>query len=70
MLASSRADRKWPDEFDNRGWRIGVDEFRARSAKGIAYAIPSRRTSGNRVVESILIVKNRAERKASARSAA
>jgi phenylpropionate dioxygenase-like ring-hydroxylating dioxygenase large terminal subunit len=58
--------RDWLRKFDDNGWRIDWDEFKSRNAKGnIAFAIPSpgRRTSGNWVLESVPLLKNREARK-------
>lgn len=59
------AYREWLARFDERGWRIDWDEFERRNGKDTAFAIPSpaRRESGNWVVESIPLVRSRAERK-------
>jgi len=47
------------------GWRIDIDKFNARHGKSKAYAIPSpsRRTSGNWVLNPIPLIKDRAERR-------
>jgi phenylpropionate dioxygenase-like ring-hydroxylating dioxygenase large terminal subunit len=59
------AYRSWLEKFDDKGWRIDVNEFNLRNGKDVAYAIPcpARRTSGNWVLEEIPRIKNRAERK-------
>jgi len=54
--------RDWLRKFDDKGWRIDWDEFKSRNARGnIAFAIPSpgRRTSGNWVLETVPLLKNR-----------
>jgi phenylpropionate dioxygenase-like ring-hydroxylating dioxygenase large terminal subunit len=61
------AYRDWLARFDDNGWRIDWDDFKARNAKGhIAFAIPcpDRRTSGNWVLEEIPRIRNREARKA------
>ena len=57
--------RSWLEKFDDKGWRININEFNRRNGKDAAFAIPSpaRRTSGNWVVEALPLIKNRAERK-------
>jgi phenylpropionate dioxygenase-like ring-hydroxylating dioxygenase large terminal subunit len=59
------AYRSWLEKFDDKGWRIDVDKFNAHHGKDRAYAIPcpSRRTSGNWVLDSIPLNKDREERK-------
>jgi phenylpropionate dioxygenase-like ring-hydroxylating dioxygenase large terminal subunit len=59
------AYRKWLEKFDNMGWRIDIDRFNARHGKSKAYAIPSpsRRTSGNWVLNPVPLIKDRAERR-------
>ncbi|MDP6436951.1 MAG: aromatic ring-hydroxylating dioxygenase subunit alpha [Gammaproteobacteria bacterium] len=59
------AYRKWLEKFDDMGWRIDIDKFNDRHGKTKAYAIPgpSRRTSGNWVLDAIPLIKDRAERK-------
>lgn len=59
------AYRKWLEKFDDKGWRIDISKFNARHGKDKAYAIPSpsRRTSGNWVLDPIPLIKDRAERK-------
>ena len=59
------AYRKWLAKFDDNGWHIDVVKFNARHGKDKAYAIPcpSRRTSGNWVLDPIPLIKDRAERK-------
>jgi phenylpropionate dioxygenase-like ring-hydroxylating dioxygenase large terminal subunit len=59
------AYRQWLEKFDDKGWRINIDKFNARHGKSKAYAIPcpSRRTSGNWVLDEIPLIKDRAERK-------
>ncbi|MDH3978397.1 MAG: aromatic ring-hydroxylating dioxygenase subunit alpha [Gammaproteobacteria bacterium] len=59
------AYRAWLEKFDDKGWRIDINEFNRRNGKDTAFAIPSpsRRTSGNWVVESIPLIENRAARK-------
>jgi phenylpropionate dioxygenase-like ring-hydroxylating dioxygenase large terminal subunit len=66
------AYRDWLKKFDDKGWRIDWDEFKRRNGKDTAFAIPSpgRRTSGNWVIESVPLLKSRAERKASGSVAA
>ncbi|MCE7896117.1 MAG: aromatic ring-hydroxylating dioxygenase subunit alpha [Gammaproteobacteria bacterium PRO8] len=59
--------REWLAKFDDNGWRIDWNEFKARNGKGdIAFAIPcpGRRTSGNWVLEPVPMLKNREARKA------
>ncbi|MCC6271240.1 MAG: hypothetical protein IT190_08180, partial [Microbacteriaceae bacterium] len=59
--------RDWLAKFDDKGWRIDWNEFKARNGKGdIAFAIPcpGRRTSGNWVLEPVPMLKNREARKA------
>jgi hypothetical protein len=57
--------REWLAKFDDKGWRIDVNEFNVRNGQDTAYAIPcpGRRTSGNWVLEEIPLIKSRAERK-------
>ena len=59
------AYRKWLAKFDDMGWKIDTDTFEARHGKDRAYAIPSpsRRTSGNWVLDPIPLIKDRAERR-------
>jgi len=59
------AYRSWLEKFDDKGWRIDIDEFNRRNGRNTAFAIPSpaRRTSGNWVLEAIPTIKNREERK-------
>jgi len=59
------AYRKWLEKFDDMGWRIDIDKFNARHGKSKAYAIPSpsRRTSGNWVLNPVPLIKDRAERR-------
>ena len=59
------AYREWLAKFDDKGWRIDVNEFNARNGQDTAYAIPcpGRRTSGNWVLDEIPRIKSRAERK-------
>ena len=59
------AYREWLARFDDNGWRIDWDEFQRRNGKDAAFAIPSpaRREAGNWVIETIPLVKSRAERK-------
>ena len=61
------AYRDWLEKFDDMGWRIDINEFNRRNGKDTAFAIPSpaRRESKNWVIESIPLVKDRAERKLS-----
>lgn len=60
------AYREWLAKFDERGWRIDWDEFKRRNGKDTAFAIPSpqRRTSSNWVLETVPLLKNRAQRRA------
>ncbi len=59
------AYRSWLEKFDDMGWRIDMDKFNAHHGKDRAYAIPSpsRRTSGNWVLDPVPTIKDRAERK-------
>jgi phenylpropionate dioxygenase-like ring-hydroxylating dioxygenase large terminal subunit len=61
------AYREWLAKFDDKGWRIDWDEMQKKNGRDQAYAIPSpsRRTSGNWVIEPVPLVGSRAERKAS-----
>jgi len=61
---SIAAYRDWLERFDNRGWRIDIDEFNRRNGKDTAFAIPcpDRRTSGNWVLDEMPLIKSRAER--------
>ncbi len=56
--------RAWLEKFDEKGWRIDWPEFQKRHEKDKVYTIPSpaRRTSGNWVLETVPLLKNRAER--------
>ena len=57
--------REWLAKWDDKGWRIDWNQFRERNAKGeTAFAIPSpgRRTSGNWVLETVPLFKNRKAR--------
>jgi phenylpropionate dioxygenase-like ring-hydroxylating dioxygenase large terminal subunit len=57
--------RDWLAKFDDKGWRIDWNAFKARNATGeIAFAIPSpgRRTAGNWVLEPVPLLKNREAR--------
>ena len=56
--------REWLKKFDDKGWRIDIQEFNKRQGIDKAYAIPSpgRRTSGNWVLDPIPTLKSRAER--------
>ncbi len=59
------AYRDWLEKFDDKGWRIDIEEFNRRNGKDAAFAIPcpGRRTSGNWVLEEVPRIKSRAERK-------
>jgi len=59
------AYRDWLEKFDDKGWRIDMDEFNRRNGIGEALTIPcpGRRTSGNWVLDEVPRIKNRAERK-------
>jgi len=59
------AYRGWLEKFDDRGWRIDMDKLAARHGKDRAYAIPSpsRRTSGNWVLDPVPLIKDRTERR-------
>ncbi len=63
--AAVAAYRGWLEKFDDKGWRIDTRKFNARHGKDRAYAIPSpsRRTSGNWVLDAIPLLKDRAERR-------
>jgi len=58
------AYRDWLKKFDDMGWRINWKEFQARQGMDKAYAIPSpsRRTSGNWVLDPVPLLKSRKER--------
>ena len=58
------AYRDWLKKFDDMGWRINWKEFKARQGMDKAYAIPSpsRRTSGNWVLDPVPLLKSRKER--------
>jgi len=58
------AYRDWLEKFDDKGWRIDIEEFNRRKGREAAFAIPcpGRRTSGNWVLEEIPCIKSRAER--------
>jgi phenylpropionate dioxygenase-like ring-hydroxylating dioxygenase large terminal subunit len=61
LVASDRAIvtyREWLTKFDQKGWRIDLDELKAKKGK-VAFAIPSpgRRTSGNWVLDPVPLVK-------------
>ena len=59
------AYRDWLEKFDDKGWRIDMDEFNRRNGIGEALTVPcpGRRTSGNWVLDEVPRIKNRAERK-------
>jgi phenylpropionate dioxygenase-like ring-hydroxylating dioxygenase large terminal subunit len=61
------AYRDWLARFDEKGWRIDIDEFNRRNGKDTAFAIPSpaRRESGNWVLEPVPLLDSRAARKRS-----
>ena len=61
------AYRDWLAKFDEKGWRIDWDEFRKRTGKDTAFAIPSpgRRESGNWVLEPVPLLDSREARKRS-----
>jgi phenylpropionate dioxygenase-like ring-hydroxylating dioxygenase large terminal subunit len=54
------AYRDWLERFDNRGWRIDIDEFNRRNGKDTAFAIPcpDRRDSRNWVLDEIPVIKS------------
>ena len=58
------AYRDWLKKFDDMGWRINWREFKARQGLDKAYAIPSpsRRKTGNWVLDPVPLLKNRKER--------
>jgi phenylpropionate dioxygenase-like ring-hydroxylating dioxygenase large terminal subunit len=58
------AYRSWLEKFDEKGWRIDWAEMKKRHEIDKVYTIPSpgRRTSGNWVLETVPLIKNRAER--------
>jgi phenylpropionate dioxygenase-like ring-hydroxylating dioxygenase large terminal subunit len=58
------AYRRWLQNFDNRGWRIDIEEFNCRNGKDLAYAIPSpaRKTSGNWVLDTIPLATGKVDR--------
>ncbi len=60
------AYREWLAKFDDKGWRIDWAEFKRRNGDDTGFAIPcpSRRTSGNWVLEEVPLLKNRDTRKA------
>ena len=60
------AYRDWLAKFDEKGWRIDWNTFKTRHGNDMMYAIPSpgRRTSGNWVLATVPLFKNRAARKA------
>ena len=60
------AYREWLAKFDDLGWRIDWEQFKARNDTDTGFAIPSpdRRKSGNWVLEEIPRIRGRAERKA------
>ncbi len=60
------AYREWLAKFDDKGWRIDWAEFKRRNGDDTGFAIPcpSRRTSGNWVLEPVPLLKGRADRKA------
>ncbi|RMF97963.1 MAG: aromatic ring-hydroxylating dioxygenase subunit alpha [Gammaproteobacteria bacterium] len=66
------AYRDWLARFDQKGWRIDVEEFGRRNGKDTAFAIPSpgRRESGNWVIEPVPLLPSRAARKQSRDEAA
>jgi phenylpropionate dioxygenase-like ring-hydroxylating dioxygenase large terminal subunit len=57
--------RRWLENFDNKGWRIDIDEFNRRNGKDLAYAIPSpsRKTSGNWVLDTVPLMSGKIDRK-------
>lgn len=66
------AYREWLKKFDDMGWRINWKEFKARQGTDKAYAIPSpsRRTTGNWVLDPVPLLKSRAEREKQDQAAA
>ena len=56
--------RQWLENFDNKGWRIDIDEFNLRNGKDLAYAIPSptRKTTGNWVLDPIPLIGGKIDR--------
>jgi len=64
--------RDWLRKFDDMGWRIDWMEFKKNHGVDRAYAIPSpsRRASGNWVLDPVPLLKNRAERDRKDREAA
>jgi phenylpropionate dioxygenase-like ring-hydroxylating dioxygenase large terminal subunit len=60
------AYREWLAKFDDMGWRIDWDDFKARNAKGnTAFTIPSpgRRSEGNWVLEPVPLISSREARR-------
>ena len=57
--------RKWLETFDNKGWRIDIDEFNRRNGIEHAFTIPSpaRKTSGNWVLETLPLIAGKIDRK-------
>jgi hypothetical protein len=66
------AYRDWLARFDEKGWRIDLDELNRRNDKATAFAIPSpaRREAGNWVVEPVPLLGSREARKQSQDEAA
>jgi len=66
------AYRDWLAKFDEKGWRIDLDELHRRNDKATAFAIPSpaRREAGNWVVEPVPLLSSREARKQSKDEAA
>jgi len=59
------AYRQWLQKFDNKGWRIDIEEFNQKNGKAAAFAIPSpgRKTSGNWVLDALPLIKGKIDRK-------
>ncbi len=56
--------RSWLQKFDNKGWRIDIEEFNRRNGKVEAFSIPSpgRKTSGNWVLDPLPLIKGKIDR--------
>jgi len=61
------AYRQWLQKFDNKGWRIDIEEFNQMSGKDVALTIPSpaRKTSGNWVLDTLPLIEGKIDRKLS-----
>ncbi len=56
--------RSWLQQFDNKGWRIDIEEFNRRNGKVECFTIPcpGRKTSGNWVLDAMPLIQGKIDR--------